>query len=52
MRPSLPSVPMAGDAEPAQGVGIFALVHLIEETARRLGHLDVIREQLDGTTGG
>jgi hypothetical protein len=26
-------------------------VHLIEETARHLGHLDVLREQLDGTTG-
>jgi uncharacterized damage-inducible protein DinB len=29
----------------------FALVHLIEETARHLGHLDVLRELLDGTTG-
>lgn len=29
----------------------FVLVHLIEETARHLGHLDVLREQLDGTTG-
>ena len=26
-------------------------VHLIEETARHAGHLDILREQLDGTTG-
>lgn len=29
----------------------FVLLHLVEETARHLGHLDVLREQLDGTTG-
>lgn len=29
----------------------WALVHLLEETARHLGHLDVLREHLDGTTG-
>jgi uncharacterized damage-inducible protein DinB/predicted enzyme related to lactoylglutathione lyase len=29
----------------------FAYVHLIEETARHLGHLDVLREYLDGSTG-
>ena len=29
----------------------FVLVHLIEETARHLGHLDLLREHLDGTTG-
>jgi len=29
----------------------FALVHLVEETARHLGHLDILRELLDGTTG-
>ncbi len=29
----------------------FILVHLLEETARHLGHLDVLRELLDGTTG-
>lgn len=26
-------------------------VHMIEETARHCGHLDILREQLDGTTG-
>jgi len=29
----------------------FTYVHLIEETARHLGHMDILREQLDGTTG-
>ncbi len=29
----------------------FATTHLLEETARHLGHLDVLRELLDGTTG-
>ena len=27
------------------------LVYLIEETARHLGHLDLLREMLDGATG-
>jgi Protein of unknown function (DUF664) len=26
-------------------------VHLIEETARHAGHIDILREQLDGSTG-
>jgi uncharacterized damage-inducible protein DinB len=26
-------------------------VHMLEETARHAGHLDILREQLDGTTG-
>lgn len=29
----------------------YILCHMIEETARHLGHLDAIRELLDGTTG-
>ncbi len=29
----------------------FALVHLIEETARHLGHLDILCEQFDGRRG-
>lgn len=29
----------------------FAFVHLIEETARHLGHMDILREYLDGSTG-
>ncbi|ADB35844.1 protein of unknown function DUF664 [Kribbella flavida DSM 17836] len=29
----------------------YVLCHLIEETARHVGHLDIIRELLDGRTG-
>ena len=29
----------------------WILQHLLEETARHVGHLDLLREQLDGTTG-
>jgi uncharacterized damage-inducible protein DinB len=29
----------------------WMLVHMIEETARHAGHLDIMREQLDGHTG-
>ncbi len=29
----------------------WILVHLIEEYARHLGHLDLLRESIDGTTG-
>ena len=29
----------------------WILLHLIEETARHLGHIDILREQADGNTG-
>jgi hypothetical protein len=29
----------------------YVLCHMIEETARHVGHLDIIRELLDGATG-
>jgi hypothetical protein len=29
----------------------WVLVHMIEETARHAGHLDILREQIDGSTG-
>jgi uncharacterized damage-inducible protein DinB len=29
----------------------FVLVHMLEETARHLGHLDILREQIDGGVG-
>ncbi|MFY1703527.1 MULTISPECIES: DinB family protein [Micromonospora] len=29
----------------------WVLVHLIEETARHVGHADILREQTDGATG-
>ena len=29
----------------------WVLLHMLEETARHAGHLDIMREQIDGTTG-
>lgn len=29
----------------------YALAHMIEETARHCGHLDILRERIDGSTG-
>ena len=29
----------------------WVLIHLIEETARHCGHLDILRELIDGATG-
>jgi uncharacterized damage-inducible protein DinB len=29
----------------------WILLHLVEETARHLGHIDLLREQADGSTG-
>lgn len=29
----------------------WVLIHLIEETARHAGHMDILRELIDGTTG-
>nr|MDT0658954.1 DinB family protein [Micromonospora sp. DSM 115978] len=29
----------------------WVLIHMIEETARHAGHLDILREMLDGATG-
>ncbi|HKA70086.1 MAG TPA: DUF664 domain-containing protein [Actinomycetes bacterium] len=29
----------------------WILLHMIEETSRHNGHLDILREQLDGATG-
>jgi hypothetical protein len=29
----------------------YVLLHLIEETARHNGHLDILRETADGVTG-
>ena len=29
----------------------WVLIHLIEETARHAGHLDIVRELIDGATG-
>lgn len=29
----------------------WVLIHLIEETARHAGHMDIVRELIDGATG-
>ena len=29
----------------------WVLIHMIEETARHAGHVDIIRELIDGMTG-
>ncbi|MFD5660456.1 mycothiol transferase [Streptomyces hirsutus] len=29
----------------------WVLVHMIEETGRRAGHTDILRERIDGSTG-
>jgi uncharacterized damage-inducible protein DinB len=29
----------------------WVLIHMIEETARHAGHVDIVRELIDGTTG-
>lgn len=43
----LPGMP-AGHRSPSVR---WALVHLIEETGRHAGHADILREQIDGSTG-
>jgi uncharacterized damage-inducible protein DinB len=44
-----------GHAVPHRRLGRVSLrwiyVHMIEETARHAGHLDILREQIDGATG-
>jgi len=42
-------LPSAGDLRPT--TLRWAVLHLIEETARHAGHMDVTRELLDGRTG-
>jgi hypothetical protein len=42
--------------DPARGENMdftlrFAMIHMIEETARHCGHLDLLREVTDGTVG-
>jgi hypothetical protein len=42
-------LPSAGDLRPT--TLRWAVLHLIEETARHAGHMDITRELLDGKTG-
>ena len=46
-RLGLDDVPSRPDAPSLRWI----LAHMIEETARHLGHIDILREQLDGVTG-
>jgi hypothetical protein len=42
------------DRARGEGMGFnlrYALVHMVEETARHCGHLDLLRESIDGQTG-
>lgn len=46
----------AGLEDRARGAGVtfrlrYALVHMIEETSRHCGHLDLLREAIDGAVG-
>jgi uncharacterized damage-inducible protein DinB len=46
------SLDVSGSSEGAGTRSLrWVLVHMIEETARHAGHADIIREQVDGTTG-
>ncbi|TDC59811.1 DinB family protein [Actinomadura sp. GC306] len=42
--------PVPRPGKPAPSVR-WALTHMIEETARHAGHADILREQIDATTG-
>ena len=47
-------LPLPAPRPPGGGPGPsmrWALVHLIEETGRHAGHADILREQIDGSTG-
>jgi uncharacterized damage-inducible protein DinB len=46
-----PSFDAPSRAEWRQTTLRWAMVHMIEETARHLGHIDITRELIDGRTG-
>ena len=48
---SLDEVGRHPDFHSAQASLRWMIIHMIEETARHVGHLDIIREQLDGVKG-
>ena len=45
------AVPVLGLRQGQQVSLRWILVHLLEEYARHLGHMDIVREQVDGRTG-
>ena len=46
-----PNLEVTGEAKNGPRSLRWVLVHMVEETARHAGHADIIREQIDGTTG-
>ena len=48
---SLDAVGRHPDFQSAQASLRWMVLHMIEETARHVGHLDILREQLDGVVG-
>ena len=48
---SLDDVGRHSGYESAQASLRWMIIHMIEETARHVGHLDILREQLDGSVG-
>lgn len=48
---SLDDVGRHPDFQSARASLRWMIIHMIEETARHVGHLDILREQLDGTVG-
>lgn len=48
---SLDDVGRHPDYQSARASLRWMIIHMIEETARHVGHLDIIREQLDGSVG-
>lgn len=48
---SLDDVGMNPDYGAAAGTLRWMMIHMVEETARHVGHIDIIRELLDGETG-
>ncbi len=48
---SLDQVGRHPDFQSSQASLRWMLIHMVEETARHVGHLDILREQLDGSKG-
>jgi uncharacterized damage-inducible protein DinB len=51
IREAAPDDPAARDLNGRTYNLRYILIHMIEETARHAGHADILREQIDGSTG-